>query len=45
MMQPSVSANTASVIEPPPELWIPSLKKLQAFGPVFQNKFDWPSLS
>ena len=25
--------------------WVPQIKKLQAFGPQYQNRFEWPSLS
>lgn len=48
-MRPGLmSANTVGVMEtdgPQSDFWIPALKKMQAFGPVYQNKFEWPSIT
>ena len=53
MMRPSISAAGANQDgyrrdnspQPAADFWVPTLRKLQAFGPVYQNRFEWPTLN
>ena len=53
MMRPSISAAAANQEDfrrdnspqPVQDFWVPTLRKLQAFGPVYQNRFEWPTIN